>query len=677
MRTLHASSLALLASAAIVLGGAAAASATDPVDLGDARVVDQVDALTSGEERSLDERLRSLRHEAGVDLWVVYVDEFTNPSDSEQWATDVADNAGLDADDYLLVVATETSMFYLSGAENGPVDWSDLTLIENDAILPELQAGDFGGAAFAAAGALSEAAGGSATDGGASGSGGSGTWLTIALGGAALIAVIAVVIVVVVRRRSRSGSTSGTSPAVPTAELARRSAAALVAADDALKTSEQELGFASAQFGDASTTAFAATLTQARTDLDEAFALQQQLDDDQPDTEEQVRGIHERIIALCEHADAELDARADEFDALRALEQHAPDEFARLRQSHADASAALDDAASALVALRAGYAATELATVDDNPEQAEARLAFADEQLDAAERSLTAGDRSAAALALSAAASAIAQAVQLEKAITTVADGLAAAERDAAALIADLEHDIAAAAGVSDPDGSLATVVASAQEQVDTARSSLTGDSRRPQTAVSALLGATSALDSALAGARDAAERSARARQALDQRLQQARAQVAAAEDYIASRRGGVGAQPRTRAAEARTSLQRAEQHAQTDPETALTEASRAVQLANLAIDAARAEVSGFSQGSPGSNSNGMMGAMLGGILINSLLGGGSSRGRTSGFGSGFSSGFGGSSRSRSGGGGFGGSRSRRGGGSFGGGRSRRGGGRF
>lgn len=668
--------LTIATSLALVLGGSAAAWATDPVDLGDGRVVDEVGVLSAGEARSLDERLAGLSGEAGIDLWVVYVDAFTSPSDAEEWATAVADRGGLGTNQYVLAVATEQRNFYLSGDTNGPIDGDTLGRIETQNVAPELQAGDWGGAAFAAAGALSEAATGSG--GGAATGGSSGVpVLTVVLGVVAVGAVIAVIVVFVRRRRGGTGGGSipQAAPGEPIADLARRSAAALVAADDAIRTSEQELGFATAQFGDDAATAFSETIAQARRDLDEAFSLQQRLDDETPDTDDDVRAIHARILELCAHADAELDARTEEFDALRALEQNAPEALVRIQQERAAAAAGLADATSALAELTSVYAPEELATIDDNPEQAGSRLAYADEQLTAAQAAIAAGDGSTAAVSLRAAEGAISQAAQLEASVDKVATDLAAAERDAATLIADLEQDIAGAVGVPDPDGSLAGVVASTRAQLEAARTQLAGSQRRPQSALSGLLGANSAIDAALSGARDAAQRTARARQLLDQQLQQARAQVSAAEDYISARRGAVGATARTRAAEARASLDRAEATAQTDPERALADAGRAAQLSALAIDAARTDVGGFGAGSSGSNSNGMMGAMIGGMVINSLLGGGSSGRRSSGFGgSGFGGGFGGASR----GGGFGGgSRGRSGGGSFGGGRSRRGGGRF
>ncbi|OYC97383.1 TPM domain-containing protein [Microbacterium sp. Yaish 1] len=674
MRVLRAVTLSIVASLMFVVGGSAAAWATDPVDLSSGRVVDQADALSSGEERAVTERLTALSSEAGVDLWVVYVDAFTSPSDAEGWANAVAERGGLGVNQYVLAIATEQRNFYLSGDTNGPVDGDTLGTIETRDILPELRAEDWGGAAFAAAGGLAAAVGGS---GGASdGSGISG--LTIVLGILAVGAVIAVIVVFVRRRRSGAGPASVRGAAAePIEQLARRSASALVAADDAIRTSEQELGFATAQFGDDAAAAFAETLAQARRDLDEAFSLQQRLDDDQPDTEADVRAIHTRILELCAHADSELDARADEFDRLRDLEQNAPEALVRIQQDRVSAGDGLTAAITSLERLRSAYAPEELATIGDNHDQARSRLAYADDQLAAAQRSIAAGDGASAAVSLRAAEGAVAQAAQLEASVEKVAADLATAERDAAALITELEQDVAAAVGVPDPDGALAAVASATRQQIDAARAQLTGEHRRPQAAQSALLGANSAIDAALAGARDAAQRAARARQTLEQQLQQARAQVSAAEDYIGTRRGAVGATARTRIAEARASLDRAEATAQIEPERALADASRATQLSGLAIDAARTDVGGFASASPGSNSSGMMGAMIGGMVLNSLLGGGSSGRRSSGFGgSGFGGGLGGFGGSR---GGFGGgSRGRSGGGGFGGGgRSRRGGGRF
>ena len=75
--------LALTAALSLLFtGGALAASATDPVTLGASHVLDEADVLSASEEAAAEARLQQLSDETTVDLWVVYVDEFTNPADA-------------------------------------------------------------------------------------------------------------------------------------------------------------------------------------------------------------------------------------------------------------------------------------------------------------------------------------------------------------------------------------------------------------------------------------------------------------------------------------------------------------------------------------------------------------------------------------------------------------------
>jgi len=165
-----------------------------------------------------------------------------------------------------------------------------------------------------------------------------------------------------------------------------------------------------------------------------------------------------------------------------------------------------------------------------------------------------------------------------------------------------------------------------------------------------------------------------RAQQMVGQQILQAHAQVSAAEDYIVARRGAIGAEARTRLAEAGAALVQAQQLQSANPEQALQYAQRANQLAGQAIQYAQNDVSAFqgpgSSGMLGGGGNsgggGMLGAVLGGIVINSLLGGGggSGRGGSSG-GLGGMLGGGGGGRMSPGSFGGGGTRGRRGGGRF------------
>ena len=663
----------LLGSSAALFGAAAAASATDPVTLAGSRVLDVSDVLSDAQEGDLDTSLRGLSSTSGVDLWVAYVPTFTNPSASDDWANQTAQRNGLGPNQYLLAVSTDGRQFYLSGDSAGPVSENQLGAIEQQRIQPALANGDWAGAAMAARDGLADAVSGGS--GGTDGGGGSGIWGILLV--VVLLAVAALVIVIVVRSRRRAGVggrsggavTDSAGPADPLAgvstdELGRRAASALVATDDAIKTSEQELEFARAQFGDAAAAEFQTALSHAKEDLDRAFALKQQLDDRTPDTEADTRAWNAQIIDLCTHANGELDEKAKAFDELRQLEQNAPEALARIRAEHDAVAARQEAAAASLAALQRAYAAEALATIADDPAQAAERLTFAQEHLAAAERDITAGDGASAAVEIRSAEAAVAQADQLQKAIDKLGADLARGETDAAALIADIEQDLAAAAALPDSDGRLAPVVAATRQQVDAAKTLLTGSAKRPLFALEGLQKANAQIDALLAGVRDAQAQAQRQGAQLNLLLNQAQGQVSAAEDYITSRRGAIGAQARTRLAEAGASLVQARQLQQSDPAQALQYAQRANDLAAQAIQSAQNDVGAFSGGSSGGGGGNVMGAVLGGILINSLLNGGGRGG--GGFGGG---GFGGGGRS--GGGmspgsfGGGGTRSRRGGGRF------------
>lgn len=666
--------LVLTAAVAIVLGAAGAALATGPVALGASRVLDQSGVLTASQVSSVDSELRSLSTTAGVDLWVAYVPTFTDPADPEGWANATAEANGLGPNQYLLAVSTDGRQYYLSGDSQGPVSGDQLARIEQQRVQPALASDDWAGAATAAAAGLADAVKG--------GSGGGGALAAVLLV-IVIIALAALVVWIVVRSRRAKTTAVTAGPAgadapqdplaqVSTEELRRRAASALVATDDALKTSEQELGFARAQFGDAAAAEFEQALADAKTALDQAFALQQQLDDATADTEADIRTWNAQILDLCERANAGLDEKAKAFDELRQLEQNAPEALARVQALRAKVGGAQDASATAVATLQQSYAPAALATVADNPAQAAADLAFADEQLAAAQQSIAGGDAAAAAVGIRAAEDAVAQADQLHTAIGTLATDLGRAETDAAGLVADIEQDIATASALPDPDGRLAGVIAKTRSQVDAAKTQLSGAAKQPIAALKSLDAANAQIDATLAGVRDAQAQAQRAGQQLNALMTQAQAQVSAAEDFITSRRGAIGAQARTRLAEAGASLVQARQLAPTDPAAALPYAQRANDLAAQAIQSAQNDVGAFSGGGMfgggGGGGGNMMGAVLGGVLINSLLSGGRGGGGMFG-GGGYSGGR--SSGGRSGGG--------MGPGSFGGGgtRSRRGGGRF
>lgn len=665
--------LALGAVVAAVAVPAGIAHAEDPVAFGSSPVVDQAGVL-GDQLASVEQSLGDAGERSGRQLYVAYVDEFTNPSSAVEWAADTAVGANMGAEDYLLAVAVDGRAYYLSADQNASLSDAELDRISSEIIEPRLRDGDWAGAATAAADAI---AGGSGA-----GVGGWG-WLIALL----LVAAVVVVIVLVVRARRRRGAASA-GPAGPPPpsldELRRTAGGALVQIDDALKTSEEELGFAVASYGDEATAPFREALTAAKGKVREAFAIQQQLDDEVPDTDEQRREWYSTIIRVTGEADALLDAQAERFDALRELERTAPEALARLRQTAAVVETNAAPTAARLASLQAQYAPSALAAIADNPAQARARLDFARESMAEADAALARGEQGPAAVEIRAAEEAVDQAKLLAAAVERLAAELAAADAAIAAGAADLEQDVQTARAM--PGGELAALAEQTAAEAAALRGALATTPRDPLALQARLAQANGAIDQAIAGARDAAERAQRAAAQLQRTLAAASAKAQTAEDYIVARRGAIGPEARTRVAEARRLVSEAGTQASGDPVAALATAQQAERLADEAISLARTDVGGFGGGgygagygggaAPAGRSSGgdLFGAVLGGILIDNLLGGGGGGRRSGG-------GWGGGSSSSGGFGGFGGGSSgRRSAGSFGGSgtRSRRGsGGRF
>ncbi|MEV8214744.1 TPM domain-containing protein [Leifsonia sp. NPDC077715] len=685
----------LLSRAALVLGliagslalTASPAAASDPVDLGPSHVVDESQVLSGADEARIADAAKKLYDQDRVDLFVVFVPRFTNPTEAADWANETAARNGLGQRDYLLAVSTDGRTYYLSGDDDGPVSADQLDSIEQNDIEPKLQANDWTGAAVAAAQGLGDAVGG--------GGGGAVFFWVFLIG----VIVVGVVVFVLVRSRTSRKKQAATGPATPQSELQtipldeleRRAGSALVQTDDAIRTSEEELGFATAQYGADAVLPFQAALDQAKGQLREAFTLKQRLDDAEPDTDEQRREWNIRIVQLCGAANQALDAQADAFDELRALEKRIPEASAEIRTQAAALRQRLTTTTATLDALAQRYTDASLATVADNVEQATQRLDFTDTALAGAAEKATAGQAGAAAVGVRAAEESADQAGLLLDAVDRLGADLAAAQQSLDTTLAELRSDLAEAkalAAADDPGGTIAATVAGTEQTVNDVQAKIAAGRVNPLELAQRLDAANRSIDGVLQGVRDARAQAQRAASALQQTLLTAKARVSACEDFITARRGAVGPEARTRLAEAGRLVVQAEQTAATDAVSALALAQRAAQLADEATQLAQQDVGGFSPQTGGGlgdifgggtsgrgGGSGAMGAILGGILIDSVLRGGMGGGGGSGWGGG-GGGFGGW-------GGGGGGRSGGGGGfsagSFGGGgtRSRRGGGRF
>ncbi|MCW2509388.1 MAG: putative dehydrogenase [Modestobacter sp.] len=645
------------------------ATAEEPVAVTQ-QITDTAGALgdVSGDQRAI----QQLRSDQDIQLFVVFVHTFSGATGTA-WAQRTAELSGLGGNDLIFAVAVDQRAYgWFPGGSVSRSNDEIAQVISGD-VEPKLAADDWDGAVVALADGL--------RNGGGSGGGA----ILAVLGGAAVVGGGGYLLVRSRKRRKQTEAqrvaaarAADPFPDETTEQLTFRASGALLELDEAVRTSSLELDFARAQYGEEPVAGFAEALAQSQAELQQAFTLRQQLDDEIPEDEATKRRMLAEVLRLTGSADARLDAQAEAFDQLRDLERTAPQALDRLAPQVSALQQRLPQEEERLGQLRARYADSALAPVADNVEQARARLAAAAAAVEEARGDVQSGQAGRAVGSLRVAEDAVAQSGTLLDAVGRLAADLAAAPGRIAAVRAETEQDLAEARSLlagpaGDPTG-LAPLVARAEAALAAADAVGTTPRPDPLAALRPLEEADAALDQALAGARDAQTQARRAAAALDQTLSTARSAIEAAADFISTRRGAVGPESRTRLAEAQRRLDAAVAAGTADPVAALREAQQATALAQQALDLARADVDhwsggyggpgGAGYGGPGYGGpgyGGRPGVDLGSLVLGGILGGslGGSRG---GYGGGFSGGGlggGGGGSRRGGGGSFGGSGSR------------------
>lgn len=674
-----AAATALLAWCLLLLSApvALAAPADDPVALSrDGQITDKVGAL--GDRKGSTERaLDQLYDDRGLQLFVVYVRDFSGRG-AQDWADATAERNGLGLEDLLLAVATHDRQYAYSADAGSRLTEDQLQDVATTAIKPALRQNDWAGAAIGAAAGYSAVLSGGPVptpaitpgdaDPGGGGSGGetaAGDLVLpiVVVGGAGALAAVAYG-----RRKKRNhtrttpggggwgkGATGGQQTPLP--ELDKRSKQLLVETDDAIRTSAEELGFATAQFGDEAVRPFTDALAYARSELTTAFRLRQQLDDAYPEDDATRRTMLDELIARCTEAGRRLDAEAAGFDQLRALERDVSGALNHAEQTFRDVTARTTAAETTLGEIRERYAPSASAPVLGHVEQAKDRLVFATTHLNEARQAIDAGDNGKAAVHLRAAEGAVDQAATFVGAVDRLAAELALAAEKLPAALTETETDLAEArgllagtmAGASTAD--LHGRIARAETVVSEVRKTMAAGPHDPIDALRRVEEADTVLDESLKGAREREVTGRRAAALLGQALLTARSAVGTAADFIDTHRGGVGSEARTRLAEAQRHLSGAEAAQDTDAPAALAEAQQADAQARQAQQLAERDVRGYGNpyGGGGGRGGGMGGAVLGGIILGELFGGGGRGMGGGGFGGG---GFGGGGPGSFGGGG-------------------------
>lgn len=638
--------LAVIGLTAFLAMPAGAAWAEDPVTLDPAtKIVDSAGVLGS-KKGEVQDAIKKLGADHATVLHVVFVKKFENPADREAWSDAVAEKANLGSNALIFAVATDTRQYVLNKG-GSKLTTAQIENIKSKAIGPQLANDNYAQAAINAAGAVGDAAGGGSGNVPGDGAGAAvlvGTGI-VAAGGAGAYLYFRNK-----RKKAAGGQAVGAgyggqeAPVDPLAslsieELRRKSGSLLIEADDAIKSSEQELGFAQAQYGDSAVGNFTKALDEAKAHLSESFKLQQQLDDHIPDTEEQQRTWLVEIIRRSEAALTSLQEQKADFDSLRELEKNAPQALAAVNAGAREADAKINTAEQSLIELRSKYAESALTQVSDNILQAKERLAFVQNATATAQQKLGEGEGSLAAVAVRAAEESLHQTNVLLDAIAKVSSNLDEARNSLEGAVVDTSQDLAQARAMiqSGAHPELAGPVAAVEGALAQVKAEIQGGKIDPIATLQRVETAHQSLDQALSGIRDQQEQARRAQASLQQTIMSAQAQISATSDYITARRGGVGTEARTRLAESQRNLDYALSISRTDPVTALTYAQQAHALAAQAAQLAQADVDhfggyanqGYGRGGMfgGGGGGGLGGAILGGILINSILNGGGGAG--------------------------------------------------
>jgi uncharacterized membrane protein YgcG len=196
----------------ILLAGlllATPAGAEPPSKLTD-HVTDSSGVLTDSSRAAVSSAVDRLYHDRHVQLWVVYVDNFSRFK-PENWADKTRSESGMGDSDVLLAVATNTKSYAFSVPPKAAQDLTpgELNSLQSNKIEPAIGAKDWSGAAVAAADGLDKSASPATSP-----TSSKRIWRWIAIGVIVAVAVIIVVVILLLvrarrRRRTKQASIEG------------------------------------------------------------------------------------------------------------------------------------------------------------------------------------------------------------------------------------------------------------------------------------------------------------------------------------------------------------------------------------------------------------------------------------------------------------------------------------
>ena len=428
-----------------------------------------------------------------------------------------------------------------------------------------------------------------------------------------------IAIAIAVARSSRRNRLAAQQAAQVDAESAARAAQEanrqLLSADEQVRTATDELNYARAQFGLNSTDEFARAIEAGKAAVSRGFSAQAQMNSATAPAE-QLR----LATAIMQDLGANMNPLSTiqaSFATKRAEQASLPERIAEARERLAEELTDLERAKSELASISTLYPAQMLASLQDNPEQAEALLTSARSALDTAEASAPT-DRAHAASALDTALRALTMANHQTDAIFSAKSDLDAIRDRLVSAISSISSDITDVNELNTDPAVFNPLVADAHAAIAEAQAALanTGD---PLAALEHLRMSEATLDAALEPLRTKEEAYEKARTAAEAQISLAESAVSQAERYVQGRRGAIDLDLRSTLNNAETALSTARRSLEDDPEAASTHAMNARALAD-SVMATPIQNFGGSWGQPTTGNGSYTGSSLGDFLLWSTL---------------------------------------------------------
>lgn len=608
---------------AILLALGLPALAASPTSISDS--VTDPDGWLSSADRSTIESATSSAASSGQPVKVVVVSNFSG-TDAESWCKQTVERSSLTNGTVVYVIAYDQRRD-AACSYNGPsgsslqsaVRASEKQLTPNPLTSSAVANGVGAFVNTLVSGTSNSSATSSSSPRGSSTSG-VGAHSLLGLFVLFLLLVVGIIAIAIgVARSSRRNRLAARQAAQVDAESAARATQEanrqLLSADEQVRTATDELNYARAQFGLNSTDEFARAIEAGKAAVTRGFSAQAQMNSATAPAE-QLRLATAIMRDLGSNMNP-LSAIQASFAAKRAEQASLPERIAEARERLAEELTDLERAKSELTSISALYPPQMLASLQDNPEQAEALLTSARTALDTAQASSTT-DRAHAASALDTALRALTMANHQTDAIFSAKADLDAIRDRLVAAINSISADITDVNELDTDPTVFNPMVADAHAAIAEAQAALANNGD-PLAALEHLRMSEATLDAALEPLRTKEEAYEKAYAAAEAQISLAESAVSQAQRYVQGRRGAIDLELRSTLNNAETALSTARQSLEDDPEAASAHATNARTLAD-SVMATPIQNFGGSWGQPATGNGSYTGSSLGDFLLWSTL---------------------------------------------------------